>query len=1025
MRAAAGKGQAILWICLLVSCQARTWAGADVPIQRGLVLWLDAADADGGRASANQSVSDSKLGKWTDRSGHDNHVEQRDPSRQPTVVDDQIGGKRVLQFDGDDVLTREVFTGFAVRDQPIHAIFVMKAPERGARDEPRLIEFQPVGGDLSQPATVKQHGFWIGQGGDGRTRIGTHYGDEGSALSVAWDSQPHVVEVIYAGAQHWVHYLDGIRDGAGLLRDRDFRGFNAQLRLAIGQHYGADDRETSFHGSLAEVLIYNRVLTAQEQNEVKSYLGKKWSLNLSVQPVPHFERDVFPILKQHCHDCHGGEVRESNLDLRTVTAMIEGGESGPVLSRGHPENSDLLDQIVEGAMPPDDAPPLDSNQVAVIRRWIAAGAPADEPVQPLSTDHFVSEKDRQFWAYQKIARPEVPHVTDSDRVRTPVDAFVLARLESQGLSLAPDSPPATLIRRVYFDLTGLPPSPNAVRDFLADPSDLAYERLVDRLLSSEHFGERWGRSWLDWAGYVDVFGRDNDFSIIKPLEGRWRYRDYVIRAFNQDKPLDRFLLEQLAGDELVDWRHAEHFTPEIVELLTATGFLLCSDDDTDQDELNTPDIRHHVLQQTGEIVANNLFALTVQCAKCHHHKYEAISQVDYYRWLANFSPIFNPQRWVTSTEHQLAIVSQMEKASTKPDADIVQAAVEQSPPSPTYLLRRGDVNQPGVEVQPGLFSILAEPLAADRLHYQPQGATSGRRLAIAEQITNPNSIAGGLVIRVFVNRVWQELFGKGIVATSDNFGVSGARPTHPQLLDWLAAKLVENKLHIKPLIKMMVSSTAYRQASIRNDAATAKQVDPSNSLLWKARLRRLSSEYVRDRVLAVSGELDRTVGGPPIPLLAEPHGKIVVDMESLPTPTSHLRRSLYILNRRNYHLSLLTTFDQPFLTTNCTARKPSAVVTQALTMMNDAFILEQADAFAERVAEPLPAGPAEAWIARAFHIALCRDPNDVETKICLGLFERHAQQYQEADLPADVIARKTLVQLCHLLLNTNEFLYIE
>jgi len=532
--------------------------------------------------------------------------------------------------------------------------------------------------------------------------------------------------------------------------------------------------------------------------------------------------------------------------------------------------------------------------------------------------------------------------------------------------------------------------------FLADESDQAYERLIDHLLTLEHFGERWGRSWLDWCGYVDVFGRDNDFAIIKPLRGRWRYRDYVILAFNDGKPWNRFLIEQLAGDELVDWRSAEHLTPEMVELLTATGFLLCADDDSDQNELNTPDIRNYVLQHTGEIAANNLFALTVACAKCHNHKYEPIAQLDYYRWLANFSPVFNPQRWVTSVEHGMAEPTQQEKEvvgshnaeidakiaalqeqqsalnkeedeaecseietkiaalnSQKKSYPVLQVAVEQNPPSPTYLLRRGQVGKPGVEVQPASLTILQQARAAghaeSQSELQPQGATSGRRLAIAKQVTDADSIAGALVARVFVNRLWQELLGKGIVETSDNFGVSGARPTHPELLDWLATEFIRGGWKVKPLVKTIMMSSVYRQTSLRQDADFATQVDPANDLLWRARLRQLSSEHIRDRVLAVSGQLDRTVGGPPVPLLARPDGKIVINMDSLPTSTSHLRRSLYILNRRNYHLSMLTTFDQPFLTSNCTCRKPSAVVTQSLTMMNDEFVLEQASRFAQRV----------------------------------------------------------------------------
>jgi len=259
---------------------------------------------------------------------------------------------------------------------------------------------------------------------------------------------------------------------------------------------------------------------------------------------------------------------------------LRGGESGPVISRGHPEFSDLVEQIVQGNMPPDDADPLNEGQIAAIRRWIEAGAPADEEIAQVDAGASISDEDRSFWAYQKLAPRQPPEVASADRVQTPIDAFVLAKLEPLGLSLAPEAHRVTLLRRVYFDLLGLPPSPHEMTQFLADQGDQEYERLIDRLLASQHFGERWGRSWLDWSGYVDVYGKDNDFAIIKPLEGRWLYRDYVVRAFNHDKPWDRFLIEQLAGDELVDWRNSELLTPEMTELLTATGFLLCADDDS-------------------------------------------------------------------------------------------------------------------------------------------------------------------------------------------------------------------------------------------------------------------------------------------------------------------------------------------------------------------------------------------------------------------------------------------------------------
>lgn len=1099
-------------------------SGNAPPSGEGLVLWLDATDVDGDGNPDNNPGEGTPLAQWSDKSGLENHILQPIEEHQPRWHTTGFQGGPALHFDGNDTLSRDKFHGFVYRDQPIHMIAVLQSQAEAAQEAPRLLEFQPVDGDLQTPASVKQHGFWIGPQGDGRCRIGTHYGDESRSLTPAFDATPHVVEIVYGGAQNWIHYLDGARDGAGLFGDRDFHGFTKDLRFAVAQHYGWTDANSYFSGNLAELIIYNRVLTPEEQNLLKKYLSEKYSLPLAIEVVPHFETDIFPVLAEYCHDCHGTDTQESDVDLRTVSAMLRGGKSGPVISRGHPEFSDLLDLVSKGEMPPENENHMPPEKIALLRRWIAAGAPATETIVEPTVDHIISNEDREFWAYQHLVRPDVPQI-NAEQIKTPIDAFLLEQLQPHNLDFAARAAPRTLIRRLYFDLTGLPPSPEEVEVFLADERENAYELLVDRLLTSQHFGERFARSWLDWSGYVDVHGRDNDFAIIKPLESRWRYRDYVIQSFNSDKPLNRFLLEQLAGDELVDWRTAESFTPEIVEMLTATGFLLCADDDTSQNELNTPDIRHHVLQRTGEVVANNLFALTLQCAKCHNHKYEAIPQLDYYRWLANFSPIFNPQRWVTTTEHAIPDVSKLQqqaidqknkdieqqvqeltqqqeairsphrqmllekqyltipeplrsdvKTALKTAADkrteiqkyladklsghltitdamvsavlseeekqslaaaqqqigqenslrrsygTIQVAVEQSPPSPTYLLRRGEVTKPGVVVQAGIPSIFSSQLTADGPN--PAGETSGRRLAVAQQVTAPDTIASALVTRVYVNRLWQEMFGLGIVPTSDNFGVSGSLPTHPELLEWLTTEFIRAGWKTKPLIKLMVMSHAYQQTSNRPAFPTAEQADPENHLLWRARLRRLPSEMVRDRILAVSGALDETMGGAPVPLLARPDGKIVVNMQTLPTPTSHLRRSMYIMNRRNYHLSLLATFDQPLLVTNCTLREPAAIVTQSLTLLNDDFVIQQAQTFATRTLDTAAALP-ENRIITAFQLALNRPPSDSERELFTGLFNRHAERFRTAGLAAEQIDQKALTEVCHMLLNANEFLYVE
>jgi mono/diheme cytochrome c family protein len=786
-------------------------------------------------------------------------------------------------------------------------------------------------------------------------------------------------------------------------------------------------------------------------------------------PAPQFETDVRPILAARCFECHGADTQESKLDLRSVSAMLRGGRGGPVLVRGAPERSELLEMLSSGQMPPGKSQRLPAEQIALIRRWVEAGAPAAEKVIEPSLDAFFSPEEQRHWAFQPLARPKVPTVSRLDRARTPVDAFLLAKLEAKGLTFSVEADAAALVRRLSFDLTGLPPSPEDLASFQGDSSEAAYERLVDRLLASPHFGQRFGRYWLDAAGYTDVYGSDNDATIIKLLPGRWRYRDYVVDAFNADKPLDRFLLEQLAGDELYDWRSAEALTPEMLEALIATGFLLSAADDTDAPELNTPDVRHRVLQLTGEIVASNLLGVTMACAKCHNHKYEPIAQRDYYAFLANFAPVFNLQQWVVSTGHALPDVAPAEKARIdrhngqideqtaqlkqrqiayeKGDAaardhlqrqvalletqrrshGTIQAVHETGANTQTFVLRRGDYLKPGVAVESGLPLVLRPTARASQLGNGPfkAGSTSGRRLVLARQLTDSGSRAGALVARVLVNRVWQQLFGEGLAATSDNLGRSGASPAHPELLEWLANEFVRSGWRVKPLVRLLVTSTAYRQASTgAAQAALAEKLDPDNRLLWRMRLRRLDSESVRDAMLAASGALQRTFGGESLPLDVRPDGKVVVKAAG----PERFRRSLYVLARRNYHLSLLDTFDQPAVSTNCTRRQPSAVVTQPLTLLNDEFVLQQAEMFARRVIDEAAAGQTPdarpRQIERAFQLALGRSPQPVETRWCAELLDAQAVRARKVSSSTGESELRAMTHLCHVLLNTNEFLYI-
>ena len=868
------------------------------------------------------------------------------------------------------------------------------------------------------------------------------------------------------------------------------------------------------------------------------------------QSIPQFESDVLPILSRYCLHCHGSLEPMGGLDLTNPLLIEKGGASGAGLVKHSPDASLIYRRLVEGSMPPAGQKKPSGEDLETIRRWIGAGAPTlkfyQAPDRAAARRRKVkiqppplSPTDRDFWAFRKLAAPEPPRVRQAERVRTAVDAFLLQKLEEKGIGFSADGGRLSLMRRLYLDLIGLPPGPEEVDAFLADASTAAYERLVERLLASPHFGERWGRHWLDEAGYTDTLGGDNDFVAGKqPLgaPGKWRYRDYVIEAVNRDKPYDRFLTEQLAGDELVDWRAAPELSPEMSRLLQATGFLRVAADDTDQDVLNTPDIRYGVLQRTVQTVASNVMGLTVGCAQCHDHKYDPISQLDYYRLTAVFTPAYNPQQWLQPDERAVPEASPLEKESIdranrrldlriKPfrrklnalyhpyrqrlmeerlaqvpevireDLRIalksfenelrpaqrylkekfepvvmpseeqiqallnseelgrasrlksrlaalerhrrtyatLQATVDSGPSAPTYFLVRGNYLTPGPEVEPGMPAVLTDPggeplLAGGRA----TGESSGRRLALAQRLTEPDSRAAGLVARVRVNRVWQRLFGEGIVATSDNLGRNGARPTHPELLEWLADGFVRGGWQVKPLVRLLVASTAYRQrsrlpgpkesAGDRQRVRMAMNLDPGNRLLWRMPLRRLESEVIRDSIMTVSGKLSRTMGGPGIRLDGRADGMVTVSEPDLAHPGDRWRRSLYLVGRRNYNLTLLSVFDQPKMSMNCARRATSAAVLQTLVMLNDAFLLEQARSFAGRVAR-LARDPGKR-IELAFRLALARKPSREEISWSLELLQREAGRRLATAAGPEAADLEALASLCQMILNSNEFLHV-
>ena len=738
-------------------------------------------------------------------------------------------------------------------------------------------------------------------------------------------------------------------------------GFRS-TRLASGSsRFGTPSQRSEFHLENVEVYPGDHIyfiVDAKPDGSATPHQcdATRFDVTLTMADArsigpPEFEQDVRPILAEHCHACHGADTQESRLDVQTLESMLRGGETGgPAIVPGHPERSYLLTLVEGGDMPPSDDR-LSRREISTLRRWIESVPKQNGEVQPLE---LVSDEDRRYWAFQPPRKRPLPPVRHKDRVRTPIDTFILEKLEANDLGLSPDATPAALLRRAHFDLLGLPPSPAELDAFLNDTRPDAYERKLDELLASPHYGERWGRHWLDVAGFVDVRLFDGDASIIYLNEGMWRYRDYVVAAFNADKPYDQFVTEQLAGDELSDWATAEAYTPQMKERLVATGFLRNAEDHTSGDQYGVKQ-RYEVMFDMMQTVSTSLLGLTFECARCHSHKFDPIPQRDYYRLLACFEPAYNVYNWLRPAERVLADVPPKTKAeidatNARLDAQLaklrkelealekvseeekkktetqraalkeriaevektprrgyatLQALWDHGPPPPSRLLRRGDALTPGPTIEAGFPEVLG---GLERLRRPPdtRPGSSGRRLALAHWLTRDDHPLTG---RVVVNRVWMHHFGAAIVGTPGNFGRSGAPPTHPELLDWLAVDFVENGWSLKRLHKQIMTSTVYRQASRRSTDHRGEQLDPENKLLWRMNLQRIESELVRDAILHASGQLSRRQGGPAVMLTTPPDGLSRVKKGD--APTSHLRRSLYLLARRIYPLKFLEVFDSP------------------------------------------------------------------------------------------------------------------
>jgi hypothetical protein len=739
------------------------------------------------------------------------------------------------------------------------------------------------------------------------------------------------------------------------------------------------------------------------------------------------------IFENHCVSCHG-TAPMSGLDLRQRDTILKGGKRGPAIVPGNPEDSLLYRAVLRHGdlqMPPGKQK-LQPEDIARLRLWIEAGAPW--------ASSTTATAESSWWAFRKLR----------SAAGNSIDGFILAKLQEKGLHPVAAADRRTLIRRAYFDLHGLPPAADDVEQFAADPAPDAYEKLIDRLLASPRYGERWGRHWLDVVRYADTGGFETDVYFMNA----WRYRDYVIDSFNADKPYDQFVQEQIAADEL--W-------PDNLEL---DG----SYDLPKQKQINLARRLGTGLYTIGALAAEYTFfgdqfraewqadavdttgsaflGLTLGCARCHDHKFDPISQRDYYRMSAIFAGsddreipivsqmgIYEYTRYVT----RLLIADQLKEKLNRMSGGRKSKAAGASPPvdkdqretllrqigeayakaptryatanvlvhaeqvPDTHILVRGDFKQKGPKVEPGFLSALGGGTVTEPAErpFVPQ-----RRKALALWMTSQGQ---PLLARVMVNRIWQGHFGRGIVATANDFGRQGERPSHPELLDWLAAQFIERGWSVKAMHRMIMLSSAYRLSSAP-DAANAR-IDAENQYFWKMNRRRLEAEALRDAVLATAGTLNLKVGGPPIatPLTIE-EKEGMRDPSQWPVssdPADFTRRSVYLYVKRSFRLPMFETFDAPDAAASCARRESSTVAPQALALMNSEFMTEQADRFAARL-KAKHGEAREAWIDAGWRAAFGRTPS-----------------LEEKNKAMAFLAKSTLPRLCLLWFNMNEFLYVD
>ncbi len=839
-----------------------------------------------------------------------------------------------------------------------------------------------IGGSLSDGINEGRILVGVGPSGGGDVVLASPPGlNDGRYHHLVWTRSAAGDNILYVDGKA----VDQAKDNAGSIT-------NGRPIQIGGESVEKGGR--NFNGALTAVAIYTHVISEERVRSHYDAVKVAPRLPSAADRFINFANDIKPLFKKYCFDCHGPGLDQGGFSMPTRAQALEGGESGPGILAGNSISSALVHRISgidpDQVMPPD-RDTMSPEEIGLIRAWIDQGAvwPASEEEADPRADSF-----RSHWAFQPLQRPSLPTLNTSSHtnwIQTPVDQFIAQEHEKGDLDHAQVATRHELLRRVCFDLTGLPPTPNQIRDFMTDTRPDAYKMLVEELLGTNAYAERWARHWLDVVRYADSGGFETDIL----YDQAWHYRDYVIRSIAANKPIDRFLMEQVAGDEL--WPEQTEEMSDAVAIWTLGPW---------QNALDSfPEMLEYV-RRTDQVstFGESMLSLTVGCANCHNHKYDPISQRDYFGLEAIFAA---SETWDRNTN---------KKGWGRGERNHYRILRHASSPTPIRLLGRGELSKPRGLIAPSIPSFFPKggelPSVSDE--------NLQRRALLAKWLVSPSN---PLTARSFVNRVWQWHFGRGIVSTPNDLGLKGATPTHPDLLNWLADDFRESGWNLKHLHRQILLSATYQQSVQRSPKAV--QTDPENKLLSSFPTRRLSAEEVWDHLHAAAGTLDlQSFGAPFVPVLSEEELLGIYDIDQntakkWPVTEEQNRRAIYILNRRSFRFPFFEAFDPPNNSVSCPTRQTTTVPAQSLTMMNNALVAQQAFAMSKRLIQE--AGENEGTqIELAWRLAYSREISDEERQATHEFLIQSRTSYQAKGI--DNFRERALSDLCLAIFNTSEFI---